>query len=236
MHSFVRVAFAGLALIAVSGLASCGDNEPAERKAFIAFLQTYVLDKPGVHVPKPTDADLKSFGGYAEHYKVITNFTADPEMMAVGKQMADAIQAGAPRSLQEVLDRQQTVQTVRESLAKLRAPLDQKFAAAESARDALRQPPDLKTVFGAAFERDVGDPARAFRGALPAADEALESVQKIAAFINTHRNAVTISGSTVQVNDAKLRTELNSLLQGMNAKGKVLQEHQRQVRTVLTGS
>ena len=236
MHPFLRVAFAGLALVAVSGLSGCGDNEPAERKAFMAFLQTYVLDKPGVHVPKPTDADLKSFGGYADHYKVITNFTADPEMMAIGKQMAEAIEAGAPRSLQEVLNRQQTVQVVRESLAKLRAPLDQKFAAAESARDALQQPPDLKAVFGAAFERDVGDPARAFRGALPAAEEALESVQKLAAFLNAHRNAVTISGSTVQVKDAKLQTELNALLQGLNAKGKQLQEHQRRVRTVLTGS
>ncbi len=236
MHSFFRVALSALALVAALAVAGCGDNEPAERKAFMAFLQTRVLDKPGVHVPKPTDADIKSFGIYADHYKVITSFTADPEMMAISKQMAQAIQAGAPRSLQEVMTRQKDIQAIRESMAKLRGPLDQKFAAAEAARDALKQPPDLKAVFGAAFERDVGDPARAFRGALPIVDEALESVLKIAAYIEANRKAVTISGSNIQVSDARVQRELNTLLQGMNAKSQKLQEHQRRVRTVLSGS
>ena len=237
MHPFFRVAGLCFALI-VAGLsvASCGDNEPAERKAFMAFLQTFILDKPGVHVPKPTDADIKAFGAYGEQYTVITNFTADPEMMAIGQQMQQAIQAGAPRSLQEAVTRQQDVQTVRESLGKLRVPLDQKLAAAEAARDALKQPPDLKTVFGAAFERDVGDPARAFRSALPVVDDALDSVLKLAAYINAHRNAVTLSGSNIQANDPKVRVELNTLLQGVTTKGQQLQEHQRRLRVMLTGS
>jgi hypothetical protein len=228
------VAAASLALIV--SVASCGADEPAERKAFMKFLQTYVLDKPGVHVPKPTDADIKSFGIYADHYTVITKFTADPEMMAISGEMGKAIQAGAPRSLQEVVDRRQDVQVVRESMAKLRGALDQKLAGAEAARDALKQPADLKAVFAAAFDRDVGDPARAFRNALPVVDEALAGVQRVAAFIVSNPKGVTISGSTVQVNDPKLRTELNALLEGMNAKSQQLQDHQRRLRVVLTGS
>jgi hypothetical protein len=237
MHRFIRVTAVGLALVVVGfGVASCGDDEPAERKAFMSFLQTYVLNKPGVHVPTPTDADIKSFGIYADHYNVITKFTADPEMMAISSEMGKAVQAGAPRSLQEVVDRRQDVHVIRESMAKLRGALDQKFANAEAARDALKQPADLKAVFAAAFDRDVSDPARAFRNALPVVDEALDSVQKVAAFIVTHPKAVTISGSTVQVNDPKLRTEFNALLQGMNAKSQQLQDHQRRLRVVLTGS
>jgi hypothetical protein len=236
MHPFFRPAFAGFALIVAGIVASCGDTEPAERKAFIALLQTQVLDKPGVHLPKPTDAEIKSFGPYVKHYAVITNFAADPEMMAIGEQMARATQAGAPRSLPEVIARQQDVQTVREGLAKLRAPLDQKLAAAEAARDALSQPPDLKAVFAAAFDRDVGDPARAFRGAFPVADDALETVLKLGAYINAHPKEVTVSGANIQVNDPKLRTELNALLQGARAKGQQLQEHQQRLRVVLTGS
>jgi hypothetical protein len=236
MHSFFRVACTSLALVAAAIVASCGDNEPAERKAFMAFLQTYVLDKPGVHLPKPTEADLKSFGPYAAHYAVITNFTADPEMMAIGQQMALATQAGAPRSLHEVMNRQQDVRTVWETLAKLRTPLEQKFSAAEAARDALNQPPDLKAVFGAAFERNVGEPARTMRGVLPAVDEALEGVLKLAAYVNAHPREVTISGAAIQVNDPKVRAELNALLQGVTAKSQQLQEHQRRLRLVLTGS
>jgi hypothetical protein len=234
MRPFFRVALASLALIIA--VASCGDNEPGERKAFMAFLQTYILDKPGLHVPKPTDADIKAFGTYAEHYAIITNFTADPEMMAIGQQMALAIQAGTPRSLQDVVTRQQDVQTVREALAKLRVPLDQKFSAAEAARDALKQPPDLKTVFSAAFDRDVGDPARAFRSALPIVDDALDGMLKVVAYINAHRNTVKISGAAIEVSDSKVKAELDTLLRGLTAKSQQLNEHQRKLRMVLSGS
>jgi len=187
-------------------------------------------------MPEPTAAEIKSFGVYASHYAVITNFAADAEMMAIGEQMAQAIQTGAPRSLQEVMTRQQDVRTVRDSLAKLGVPLEQKFGAAQIARDALSQPPDLKAVFAAAFDRDVGDPARAFRGTLPVVDAALESVLKLAAYIEAHRSQVTISGATVQVNDPKVRSEVNALLQGIAAKSQQLQEHQRRLRVVPTGS
>ena len=36
-------------------LAGCGDDEPKQRKAFIEFLQTRIVDKPGVHVPRLND-------------------------------------------------------------------------------------------------------------------------------------------------------------------------------------
>jgi hypothetical protein len=237
MHSFIRGAAAGLALIAVGfGVASCGDDEPAERKAFMAFLQTYVLDKPGVHVPKPTDADIKAFGIYADHYNVILEFTGDAGLMGIGNETAQAIQAGTPRSLQEVVDRRHDLQALRESTAKLRGLLDKQLAIAEAARDALKQPDDLRAVFAAVFDRDVGDPARAFRTALPVVDEALESVLKIAAFVSAHPKAVTISGSTLQVNDPRLQAELNGLLSGATVKRQQVQEQQRQLRIVLTGS
>jgi hypothetical protein len=237
MRLVFRVTSIVLTLIVVGlGIASCGDNEPAERKAFTAFLQTYILDRPGVHIPKPTEADIKSFGAYAAHYKVITDFTADPEMMAMGQQLSQAIQTGAPRTLPDVMARQQDIKTVRDGLAKMRGPLDQKFTAAKAARDALKQPPDLKTVFDAAFERDVGDPARAFGEALPVVDDGLDAVLKLAAYIDANRGKVKISGTTVEVNDPKIRAELNRMLETVAAKSRILQEHQRKLRAALTGS
>ena len=35
-------------------LAACGNKEAEQRTAFIGFLQTRVLDKPGLRVPTPT--------------------------------------------------------------------------------------------------------------------------------------------------------------------------------------
>ena len=46
-------------LVAAFGIAAC-DSEPAQRKAFIEFLQTRIVGKPGVHVPKPAAEQLSA--------------------------------------------------------------------------------------------------------------------------------------------------------------------------------
>jgi hypothetical protein len=236
MTFFFRRSFAvaGLALLCLS-ISGCFDNEPAERKAFMEFLQVHVLDKPGVHVPKPTDAETKSFGQYAKHYMVITDFTADPEMIAITKDMAEAMQIGAPRSIKELMDRRQDVKTVGETMIRLRAAMDKKLADTEAARAALQQPADLKAIYSAAFDRDVGDPSRAFRNAFPVVEDAFVTIQKLVDFLEAHPGAVTFSGSTVQTSDAKVRAELNTILTAMNTKSQQLQDLQRRMRLVLTG-
>lgn len=40
-------------------LTGCGDKEPEQRTAFTQFLQTRIIDKPGVHAPKLTDDERK---------------------------------------------------------------------------------------------------------------------------------------------------------------------------------
>src|SRR5271156_6900450 len=91
-----------LLLLAVF-VAGC-DNEPAERKAFIEFLQTRIIDKPGLHVPHLTPEEAKSFGPYAQQYAVITDFN-DGLDRSVAKPMAEAIDRGAIHSLDEVVTR-----------------------------------------------------------------------------------------------------------------------------------
>jgi len=230
-----RFVFAGLVLLCLS-IAGCFDSEPAERKAFMEFLQVNVLDKPGVHVPKPTDVEIKSFGPYAKHYAVITDFAADPEMIGITKDMAEAIQIGAPRSIKELMERRQDVKTVRDVMTKLRAGMETKLAATEAARATLQQPADLKAVFSAVFDRNVGDPARAFRNAFPVVEETFVTIQTLVDFIETHQSAVTFSGSSVQTSDPKVRAELAAILKAMNAKSQQLQDMQRRLRLVLTGS
>ena len=41
-------------LLMMFALSGCGDKEPAQRKAFIDFLQTRILDKPVLAVPQLT--------------------------------------------------------------------------------------------------------------------------------------------------------------------------------------
>lgn len=77
--------------------------KPTQRKAFIGFLQTQIVDRPGVHVPVLNAADNKAFGNYTAHYAVITDFVGDADMTAMLKKnergaAAAAIDAGAGRA------------------------------------------------------------------------------------------------------------------------------------------
>src|SRR5437870_3032688 len=81
-------------------LAGCGDKEATQRAAFITFLQTRVLDRPGVRVPQPTEEQKKTFGEYAQHYAVITEFNEGMNQ-SVSKPMNDIMTRGALRSISD---------------------------------------------------------------------------------------------------------------------------------------
>src|SRR5262245_47680448 len=64
------VALAGLLVLALA-IAGCFDNEPEQRRAFITFLQTRIIDKPGLHIPIMSDKEVADFGPYAGHYRIM---------------------------------------------------------------------------------------------------------------------------------------------------------------------
>lgn len=215
-------------------LASCGDDEAAQRKAFAAFLQSRILDKPGVHVARPTPDEAKSWGEYAKHYSVITGFN-DELSQRVSKPMQAAVQRGAVRSIDDLLTRRADLVEIRSGMRDLGAELDRQFAAAEAARAALTQPTDLKTVYDAAYERDVAGPARAFKEVFPLTDASLAAALDLADFIAQHRSAVQVQGATVQVADPALLRDFNARLATMQAAGLSAQAAQRRLQTMITG-
>ena len=89
--------FAGLALL---GLSACS-NEAGERKAFIEFLQTRIVDQPGLRVPKLTDEEQKSLGRYAGQYAVIGDF--NDSMGKAFNEASPAIQTMASLSTPQAL-------------------------------------------------------------------------------------------------------------------------------------
>ena len=63
-----------LAATVVTALVGCGDQAADQRKAFTAFLQTRIIDKPGIHVPQLSEDERKAFGPYVADYAIITTF------------------------------------------------------------------------------------------------------------------------------------------------------------------
>ena len=94
--TLASIAFAALFL------AGCGGNDGQQRAAFVSFLQTRVLDKPGVHVPRLTDEERARFGPYADQFAVITDFNKTMDQ-SISPKLSEAMRAGSITSLGDVV-------------------------------------------------------------------------------------------------------------------------------------
>ncbi len=227
------LALAGLMLLAL--LAAGCDSEPAQRRAFIAFLQARILDKPGLHVPHLTQEDEKSFGEYAKQYDIIIDFN-DGLDRSVAKPMTEAINRGAVHSLDEVVTRHADFVAARDGVNQLRGAVDKQLAAADAAHAALKQPDDLKGVFDKAYERDVTIPAKAFDDIFPDLSQSLTAIVDLGDFLKQHKDAVKIEGTTLQTSDPALQPQLAALVAALSARNAAITAAQQQLRLVMNGS
>ena len=214
-------------------LAACGDKEPEQRAAFTQFLQTRIVDKPGVRVPQLTDEEKKSFGDYAAQYAVITDFNAG--MDASVKPLSGIMQKGSMRSLNDIVTRRDDLKTVQAALNDMNTALKDQQAKADAARAQLKQPDDLKAVYDKAYEKTVSLPADTFRDVLPQLNATFDSSLKIADYVEAHKAKIEISGPIVKVQDPAVQAELNQLLQDLNAQAKNVQQAQTRLQAVMMG-
>ncbi|MBI6939942.1 DUF3053 domain-containing protein [Pseudomonas putida] len=222
-----------LALALPLALAACGDNEPKQRAAFSEFLQTRIVDKPGVHVPKLSADETKQFGPYSEHYAVITDFNG--AMDAAVQPLGSLLQKGAVRSLGDVTARRDDLKAVQAGLNDMGTQLQDQKAKADSAHAQLKQPQDLKVVYDKAYDRTVSVPADTFLQVLPQINGTLDSSLKVADYVNQHKAQIQINGPIVKVTDPKVQAELNTLLADLNTQAQTVQQAQARLKSVMLG-
>ena len=222
-----------LALALPLALAACGDNEPKQRAAFSEFLQTRIVDKPGVHVPKLTPDESQAFGPYSDHYAVISNFNG--AMDNAVKPLGTLLQKGAVRSLNDITSRRDDIKAVQTGLNDMGSQLQEQKAKADSAHAQLKQPEDLKVVYDQAYDRTVSVPADTFLQVLPQINSTFDSSLKVADYVDAHKAQIEVNGAIVKVSDPKVQAELNALLADLNTQGKTLQQAQAQLKTVMLG-
>ncbi|QQB34607.1 DUF3053 domain-containing protein [Achromobacter deleyi] len=222
-----------LALALPLVLAACGSKEPEQRAAFTQFLQTRIVDKPGVRVPKLTEEEKKSFGDYAAQYAVITDFNA--AMDASVKPMGNLMQKGAVRSLNDVIARRDDIKTVQTALKDMGEALTKEQAKADAARAQLKQPDDLKVVYDKAYAKTVTVPADTFREVLPQISGTLDSSLKLAEYVEAHKAQIDLSGPMPKVQDPTVLAELNKLLQDLTAQAQKVQQAQTRLQAVMLG-
>ena len=220
------VALGGIVILALA-TASCFDNEPQQRKAFIAVLQTRIIDKPGLHIPILSELEIADLGSYADQYRIMSGFHHELDA-ALSQSLARAMEIGSPRSLEDLANHAAIVPVVTGGMARMKSELDKAEGAADAAHKALQQPADLKPVYDIAYRRMVTEPARIYRELVPVIESSLPAIGELAVYLHDHRSVIELHGNTLNANDPAVRAKLTALLQAASkagensAKGKVM--------------
>lgn len=215
-------------------VAACFDNEPQQRRAFMAFLQTRIIDKPGLHIPIMSDKDVADFGPYAEHYRVMNGFHHKLDA-SISKDLGRLMQIGSPRSLEDLRDHRDVIPVLKSGVASMNADLDKAESDADAAHKALKQPADLKAVYDVAYLRMVTSPARVFRELGPMIEGMLPAIEELAAYLDGHRDKITFRGGTPVVSDPATRTRLATLMEAAGKAAQASEEGKRKLRAMAEG-
>ena len=236
MSSIVQRLRALSLLVAFSfALVACGNKEADQRKAFATFLQTRVLDKPGIRVPALSPEEKASFGDYAQHYAVITDFNEGMNK-SEGQPMTQIIAKGGLRSVSDLVSRRDDIKAAKDGLAGLRTALDQQTTTADAAHAQLKQPDDLKQVYDKAYEKTVTVPSTTFKEVFPALATMFDSALAVGSYIEQNKSKIQISGSTVSVTDPAVQAELNKRLQQLNSQSTAIKAAQQKLQMVVRGA
>ena len=218
----------------IAGTLTACDNEETQRKTFITFLQTRILDKKDLHVPTLTEDEKKSFGAYADHYAVIANFHGEMDATIKGPMMK-AMRCGMITSVSDLVTRRKDLAVIREGVIKMKGDIDVQLAKANQAKAALSQPDDLKPVFDAVYARTVTAPAKLMSDVFPAVGDMLGAADNLAGWIEEHRNQIQVNGMMVQVSDQKLLDEYNALAAKIQVHQKGIMEAQQALNAMVRG-
>ncbi len=230
---------AGLTLVwlafATLFLAACSANEGQERAAFISFLQTRVLDKPGIHVPQLTDEERSRLGSYADHYAVITDFNKAMDE-SVSPKMTAAVRAGSISSLADTMTRRDQLQAAKDGINAMGSALTGALAKADAAHAGLDQPADLKPVYDKAYARLVTEPAAAFKDIVPVMDTVLGEAIDLGRYLEEHRASVRLSGPMIETGDPAVQSAINQRLQSLQAKQQAVRAAQQRLQSIAYGT
>ena len=219
------------AILVLTVLTGC-DDEPAERRAFIDFLQVHIVSRPGVHLMLMKPETAKSFGRYASHYQLILDFNSNlefSELERVGR-LKNAL-----GDLGDLAAHRSELKTLREAIPQMIATVDGKLATANAARAALQQPPDLKEVYDKAFDRLVTRPGNLLAQMFRQLDKFLETIISLADYVADNARVIRIVGMDGTSIDPVVNTHLAELIESLHKSDAAADDLKRQFQSLLNG-
>jgi hypothetical protein len=234
-----RAARAAIGVFFALALATWGNSEADQRKAFIAFLQD-LNNRSGVHLVVPSANDEKAFGPYLAHYAIILDFNKEMKGR-MDDVMAQLIKIGfgpnpSPRSIEQLAAAPADLTAANETIDKMVQAIETGLAKVTAERAALKQPDDLKAVYDKTFDKLVTAPTMAMDNYTKATDAGIDATIKLVSYINAHRTKLVISGMQIQAQDQHTLDEIAPLLTAYQQAGERVVAAQRQSDRVMQGN
>jgi hypothetical protein len=211
-----------LALLIAIVTIGCTSREPIQRRAFIVFLQTQILDRKQVFpLPELTSENRRALGPYVSDYQIFSDFYSDMRKARQSLRSALKIQnrANNPKNLLENL---QELSTQTAELPKIRRTLSDNLQKAQVSRSGLKQPNDLKLIYDRAFDKAITTPADNMRNIILRMEIQFLSLEDIGHFLNDNQTNLTISGVDVKFKDSTLLAQYQSLQNRYNTERQAL--------------
>lgn len=222
------------ALVLAAALTACGGGEGEQAKTFQEFLQTRILEKKGIRMPRPTDEQRASFGRFAGDYDIIVKFN-DALTESMQSKLPDIVRRGNITSISQLVERRADLAAAREALKEVSRTMEASLAEADAAKAKLTQPEPLKAVYEQAYAKLVTTPAQTVPTVWTALDGALGLSFEMATFLETNRSKFEFNGPMVQTRDAKLLAEFNAHAERMRGAAAGINEAQRSMRKLIEG-
>jgi hypothetical protein len=231
-----RAALGAVFALFAAVLAACGDSEADQRKAFIGFLQD-INGRSGIHFLVPTPDDEKAFGPYLQHYAIILDYNKDlkgsTDDFAAQIMKLGVGPTSSQRTIEQMAAAPADLMVAKNETEKAEQRIETRLAKANADRSALKQPDDLKAVYDKTFDKLVTAPTLAMENSVKALDIGIDASVKLADYINSHRNKLSVSGMQIQAKDQRTLDELQPLLRAHQDAGERFVAAQRESQRVL---
>lgn len=220
-------------LFAAALLGACGQDESEERAAFSHFLQTQIIDKPGLSVSPPSAEQRKAFGQYGPAFSVIYDFHL--HMNYAVRNLGRTMGKGTVESLEEMLSRRADIASALQELESLRQTIAKEQAKADESKAALTLPPDLAEVFNQAYEQGVTVPARLLLEKLPVVEGAWRETLSLADFVQNSQGLVVVTGDQITAATPELERSVDALLDNLDDHAQAVHDAQYELQTSFRG-
>ena len=227
-----RLFFSLIVLASILPLSGC-DSEEKQAQAFADFLQTRMLDRPGVHIPILSDEERAAIGHFEADFEIIKGFNDDLTATARG------VRAIRPppqmRSPLELSKYRVDLNNVRAFFPRAGVGIEAALAKAQEAHAKLRQPAVVQVKFDAAFDQMVTAPANALREIIPLTAPALDDEIALADFIEAHKADLKAVGGSLQATKPELRKEMQSIVDDYVARMEKVTAARRKLERAVQG-